>query len=131
MSLVAIDVSPSGDWALSRSPDLHQNLPFSPPKPCTGVHQWGCDLKGVEGEITPKHSLLTQMTTYEHFGFDEAEPEVTTSEVELISTDDSQIVDNMNPRFSDFVPDSLRPSTYVIEGGQALREKFWKAWVRV
>ena len=71
------------------------------------------------------------MTTYEHFGFDEAEPEVTTSEVELISTDDSQMVDNMNPRISDFVPDSLRPATYVIEGGQALRDNFWKAWVRV
>ena len=71
------------------------------------------------------------MTTYEHFGFDETEPEVSTPEVELISTDDSQIVDNMNPRFSDIVPDSLRPSTYVIEGGQALREDFWKAWVRV
>ena len=64
------------------------------------------------------------MTTYEHFGFDEAETEVTTSEVELISTDDSQMVDNMNPRISDFVPDILRPSTYVIEGGQALRENF-------
>ena len=32
----------------------------------------------------------------------------------------------MNPTFADFVPDSLRPSTYVIKGGQALAENGWE-----
>ena len=32
----------------------------------------------------------------------------------------------MNPTFGFSVPDSLRPSTYVIEGGQALQENGWE-----
>jgi len=82
--------------------------------------------QSIEGIDKVSQAFTATGRALEHFGFDEAEPEVTTSEVELISTDDSQIVDNMNPRFSDFVPDSLRPSTYVIEGGQALQENGWQ-----
>ena len=61
-----------------------------------------------------------------NLGFDEAEPEVTTSEVELIPTNDLQVVDNMNPTFSDLVPDRLRPSTYVIGAGEHLQENGWE-----
>ena len=82
--------------------------------------------QSIEGIDKVSQAFTATGRALEHFGFDEAEPDVTTSEVELISTDDSQIVDNMNPRFSDFVPDSLRPSTYVIEGGQALIENGWE-----
>ena len=50
--------SPAGDWDLSHSPGFHQNLPASPPQPCTGVHQKGWDLEGVEGATPPNvHSL--------------------------------------------------------------------------
>ena len=38
----------------STSPAPHQNLALPPPHPCTGVHQKGCDLEGVEG-ATPQH----------------------------------------------------------------------------
>ena len=40
---------------------------MQPPKPCTGAHQRGCDLEGVEG-ATP-HTSLTQLTfkTMTHF----------------------------------------------------------------
>ena len=31
----------------------------------------------------------------------------------------------MNPRFSDFVSDSLRPSDFVIKGGEALQQNGW------
>ena len=50
---------------LTTSPALHQKLTCSPPKPCTGVHQKGCDLEGVEGATppTPNHSFKT-MTTF-------------------------------------------------------------------
>ena len=61
-----------------------------------------------------------------NLGFDEAEPEVTTSEVELIPTNNLQVVDNMNPTFSDFAPDRLRPSTYVIGAGEHLQENGWE-----
>ena len=41
------------------SPDLHQNMSRSPPSPCTGVHQKGCDLGGVEGVTPPNiHSSI-------------------------------------------------------------------------
>ena len=63
----------------------------------------------------------------QHFGFDEAEPEVIASEVELIPTDDSQVVDNMNPTLGDFIPDSLRPSTYVMGAGEHLQENGWNS----
>ena len=86
--------------------------------------------QSIEGIDKVSQAFTATGRALEHFGFDEAEPDVTTSEVELISTDDSQIVDTMNPtRFSDFVPDSLRPSTYVIEGGQALQENGWQGLV--
>ena len=79
----------------------------------------------VDGVQKIANALNSTGKALRHFGFDEAEPEVTTSEIELIPTDDLQIVDNMNPTFADFVPDSLRPSTYVIEGGQVLQENGW------
>ena len=44
---------------LTTSPDLHQNMSRSPPRPCTGVHQKGCDLGGVEGVTPPNiHSSI-------------------------------------------------------------------------
>ena len=55
------------DWFLSRSPEPHQTLPAFAPQPCTGVHQKGCDLEGVEG-ATPHTSLnhFKTMTTSNH-----------------------------------------------------------------
>ena len=53
-------VSPGGEVGLQRSPGFHQKLPMQPPKPCTGSHQKGWDLEGVEG-ATP-HTSLTQLT---------------------------------------------------------------------
>ena len=47
------------DWVLIPSPGFHQNLLRSPPEPCTGVHQEGCDLEGVEGQhLRLSYSLL-------------------------------------------------------------------------
>ena len=44
---------------LPTSPDLHQNMSRSPPSPCIGVHQKGCDLGGVEGATPPNiHSSI-------------------------------------------------------------------------
>ena len=49
------------DWDLSFSPVLHQNPSSFPPEPCSGVHQKGCDLEGVEG-ATPPHQLSLPKT---------------------------------------------------------------------
>ena len=50
-------------WHLSSSPELHQNFEGSTPELCSGDHQKGCDLEGVEG-ATPQtpHTSLTQLT---------------------------------------------------------------------
>lgn len=50
---------------LSVSPEVHQNFEGSTPELCSGVHQNGCDLEGVEGATppTPNHSFKT-MTTF-------------------------------------------------------------------
>ena len=82
--------------------------------------------QAVEGVDRVAQAFTATGRALEHFGFDEAEMEVTTSDVELIPTDHSPVVDNLNPTWGDLVPDSLRPSTYVIEGGQALQETGWK-----
>ena len=52
-------------WDLSGSPEAHQNFEGSTPELCSGVHQKGCDLEGVEGATppTPNHSFKT-MTTF-------------------------------------------------------------------
>ena len=73
-----------GERLLGRSPDLHQNLSRSPPKPCTGVHQKGCDLGGVEG-ATPHTSLnhFKTMTTSNH-----AQADVTAEDQILELTED-------------------------------------------
>ena len=36
-------------WDLSGSPEAHQNFEGSTPELCSGDHQKGCDLEGVEG----------------------------------------------------------------------------------
>ena len=50
---------------LSSSPEAHQNFEGSSPELCSGGHQKGCDLEGVEGATppTPNHSFKT-MTTF-------------------------------------------------------------------
>jgi len=82
--------------------------------------------QAVEGIDKVAQAFTATGRALEHFGFDEAELEVTTSVVELIPTDHSPVVDNMNPTWGDFFPDSLRPSSYVIEGGQVLQENGWE-----
>ena len=52
---------------LSHSPEAHQNFVGSAPELCSGAHQKSCDLEGVEGGSTPKHSLLKTMTTFRKF----------------------------------------------------------------
>ena len=52
---------------LSHSPEAHQNFVGSAPGLCSGAHQKSCDLEGVEGGSTPKHSLLKTMTTFRKF----------------------------------------------------------------
>ena len=47
---------PGGYKSLSHSPEAHQNFEGSTPELCSGVHQKGCDLEGVEG-ATPHTSL--------------------------------------------------------------------------
>ena len=81
--------------------------------------------QSIEGVDKVAQAFTATGQALKHFGFDEAEPEVTTSEVELIPTDDWQVVDNMNPTFGDFVPDRLRPSTYVIGAGEHLQGNGW------
>ena len=44
-------------WDLSGSPEAHQNYSSASPELCSGVHQKGCDLEGVEGATPP-----TQLT---------------------------------------------------------------------
>ena len=52
---------------LSHSPEAHLNFAGSAPGLCSGAHQKSCDLEGVEGGSTPKHSLLKTMTTFRKF----------------------------------------------------------------
>ena len=48
-------------WDLSGSPEAHQNFEGSTPELCSGVHQKGCDLEGVEGATPP--TQLTHLST--------------------------------------------------------------------
>ena len=82
--------------------------------------------QSIEGIDKVSQAFTATSRALEHFGFDEAEPDVTTSEVELISTDDLQIVDNMSASFLGSVPESLRPSAFVIESGRALQQNGWE-----
>jgi hypothetical protein len=88
-------------------------------------------LPGVIEPEDPEYQYAIQ--AMKQAGFDEAAPEITTSEVELIPTDSSQMTDNisidpfMNPTFGDLVPDSLRPSTYVIGAGEHLQGNGWES----
>ena len=50
--------NPSFNWDLSGSPEAHQNLFGSTPELCSGVHQKGCDLEGVEGATPPNPKSL-------------------------------------------------------------------------
>ena len=47
------------DWALSHSPEHHQNLPPSTPELCTELHQHARDLEGVEGATPQDTTPLT------------------------------------------------------------------------
>ena len=47
-------------WGLTHSPEAHLNVAWFPPELCSGVHQKGCDLEGVQG-AAPQHSLLKTM----------------------------------------------------------------------
>ena len=82
-------VSAGAEVGLQRSPGFHQKLPMQPPKPCTGVHQRGCDLEGVEG-ATP-HTSLTQLTfkTMTNFNTDYntelLDQELTDDQLELVA----------------------------------------------
>ena len=73
-------------WALSHSPESHQNLPGSTPHPCTEFQQDACDLEGVEG-ATPQTSLIQltfkTMTTSNH-----AQADVTAEDQILELTED-------------------------------------------
>ena len=53
------ELSPVRHWGLSQSPEAHQNFAGSTPELCSGVHQKGCDLEGVEGP-TPHTSLTSK-----------------------------------------------------------------------
>ena len=94
-------------------------------------HSFITTLPGVIEPEDPEYQYATQVM--KQAGFDEAEPEITTSEVELIPTDSSQMTDNisidpfMNLTFGDLVPDSLRPSTYVIGAGEHLQGNGWES----
>ena len=57
--MALVSALPSFYWDLTGSPELHQNLLGSTPEPCSGVHQKGCDLEGVEGATnTPNPKSL-------------------------------------------------------------------------
>ena len=47
---------------VTESPEAHQNIAGTAPELCSVVYQKDCDLEGVEGGNTPKHSLLRSMT---------------------------------------------------------------------
>ena len=47
------ELSPVRHFGLSQSPEAHQNFAGSTPELCSGVHQKGCDLEGVEGATPP------------------------------------------------------------------------------
>ena len=52
------ELNPFRHKGLSHSPEAHQNFEESIPELCSGVHQKGCDLEGVEGAAAPNiHSL--------------------------------------------------------------------------
>ena len=82
------DSNPLFDWDLSGSPEAHQNLFGSTPELCSGVHQKGCDLEGVEGAIppTPNHSFKT-MTAFntDHNTTELLDQELTTAELSQVS----------------------------------------------
>ena len=44
------ELSPFSYLVLGHSPDLHHNFAGFTPKLCSGLHQKGCDLEGVEGQ---------------------------------------------------------------------------------
>ena len=75
-------------WDLSGSPEAHQNFEGSTPELCSGVHQKGCDLEGVEGATppTPNHSFKT-MTTYntDYSNTELLDQELTTAELTQVS----------------------------------------------
>ena len=117
-SFLFLDAGEEGQQFANAANTFKPFLPQEARQSIEGIDKVSQSFSGTLGREILRHAI-------EHFGFDEAEPDVTTSEVELISTDDSQIVDNMNPRFSDFVSDSLRPSDFVIKGGEALQQNGW------
>ena len=88
--------------------------------------------QSIEGIDTVSQAFTATGRALEHFGFDEAEPDVTTSEVELSPTDNSPVENNLRTHWLDymypnFVPDSLRPSTYVIGAGEHLQGNGWES----
>ena len=88
--------------------------------------------QSIEGIDKVSQAFTATGRALEHFGFDEAEPEVTTSEVELSPTDNSPVANNLGTHWLDsmypnFVPDSLRPSTYVIGAGEHLQGNGWES----
>ena len=75
-------------WDLSGSPEAHQNFEGSTPEPCSGVHQKGCDLEGVEGATppTPNHSFKTMTTFNSDYNNTELlDQELTTAELTELS----------------------------------------------
>ena len=56
------ELNPVSQGLLSHSPELHQNLLRSAPELCSGVHQKGCDLEGVEGATPPNIHSPKAMT---------------------------------------------------------------------
>ncbi len=117
-SFLFLDAGETGQQSANAANTFKPFLPQEARQSIEGIDKGSQAIAGTLGREIMRIAIRD-------FGFDEAEPDVTTSEVELISTDDSQIVDNMNPRFSDFVSDSLRPSDFVIKGGEALQQNGW------
>ena len=55
-------LSPLKHCVLTQSPEAHQNLAGSTPEMCSGVHQKGCDLEGVEGATL--HATFNSLTYF-------------------------------------------------------------------
>ena len=70
------------DRVLSHSPKAHQSLPGPAPELCSGDHQKGCDLEGVEEAAPLRHTQLTHFKTMTTFNTQDQIIELTDDQLE-------------------------------------------------